>query len=300
MIHKLYLYICVKNVSLEHEQNFVQCLKQHSPLLWQEWEQSSYNISSAQNKKVRCIESQHVHQIWKETLQKIVKWLDFDAYVLSEEQAQLMPELLVSDMDSTLIEWEVIDELAVMAGVGKQVADITEQAMQGLLDFETSLRQRVACLQGLHVEAIARLQKQLPLSQGAESLLKACKLQRVETALVSGGFMPFVEALQQRLGIDHVVANHLETQESILTGHVHGQIVDADFKAEFLKLLATKAPSERKTTVAVGDGANDLAMLQAADIGFAYHAKPIVAKAADIAIVHGGLDLIAYHFGWIR
>lgn len=201
---------------------------------------------------------------------------------------------LVSDMDSTLITIECIDEIAAQAGLKAQVAAITEHAMQGELDFAQSLRQRVALLAGLPETALQHVyDTALKLSEGAEALLQQCHQHHVAFVLVSGGFTFFTEQLKQRLNLTQTFANELEIHNGVLTGRVLGRIIDAQAKAQILAACRAKYG---KITLAIGDGANDIPMLQSADIGIAYHAKPRTQQVAKICINHHGLDSIPYWF----
>jgi phosphoserine phosphatase len=205
--------------------------------------------------------------------------------------------LVCFDMDSTLIEQEVIDELALEAGVGPQVAAITERAMQGELDFQQSFRARVALLKGLDAKVLADIAARLTLSDGAEKLISTLKALGYKTAILSGGFQYFAEYLQQKLGIDEVHANILDIQDGVVSGEVKGQIVDGARKAQLLQELADKFGISTEQAIAVGDGANDLAMLSLAGLGVAFRAKPLVRQNANQAISSVGLDGILYLLG---
>lgn len=205
--------------------------------------------------------------------------------------------LVAFDMDSTLIQTEVIDELAIAAGVGEQVAAITESAMRGELDFKESLRQRLALLKGLDVSVMAGIAEKLPLTDGAERLLRTLNQLGYKTAIISGGFTYFGKYLQEKLGVDYVFANELEIAEGKLTGGVIGDIVDGEKKAECLRLLAAEEDISLNQVVAVGDGANDLPMLRLAGLGIAFRAKPLVKKHAQHALSTVGLDGILYLIG---
>ncbi|MEM7606196.1 MAG: phosphoserine phosphatase SerB [Myxococcota bacterium] len=198
--------------------------------------------------------------------------------------------LAVFDMDSTLIQAEVIDELARLHGVHAQVSEVTRRAMAGELDFEQSLRQRVATLQGLEVNRLAELAQSLPLMDGAEALLAGLRAMRCRTAVVSGGFMFAARVVKSRLGLDHAYANTLAVAEGKLTGEVVGAVVTPDRKAEvFAELLALEGCA-KESSMAVGDGANDRLMLAAAGVGVAFHAKPVLREAADVVVDEGALD----------
>lgn len=200
-------------------------------------------------------------------------------------------KLVVSDMDSTLINIECIDEIADFAGVKSKVSEITEAAMQGQLNFEESLIQRVRLLNGLKVDVLSTVyEDRLNLNPGAEKLIESLQKQGIKFALVSGGFTYFTKLLQKRLGIDFTLANELEVVNSKLNGNIVGDIVGAEAKASFIDVTCKKLNIEPVNVVAIGDGANDLKMMSLAGLGVAYHAKPTVQEKADCAINYGGLD----------
>lgn len=205
--------------------------------------------------------------------------------------------LVCFDMDSTLIEHEVIDELAKAAGVGEQVAAITERAMQGELDFIQSFEARVALLKGLDASVLAHIADSLQLTEGAEHLMRTLKALGYKTAILSGGFTYFGEHLQRRLGIDYVYANSLEVEDGRVTGRVVGRVVDGARKAELLREIAAREGVNLEQVIAVGDGANDLPMLSIAGLGIAFRAKPLVRANAKQAISTLGLDGILYLLG---
>lgn len=205
--------------------------------------------------------------------------------------------LVVFDMDSTLIQAEVIDELAKAAGVGDQVIAITEAAMSGEIDFKESLRRRVGLLKGLPEERLAEIAMRLPLTEGAERLTSTLKELGYKIGIISGGFTYFGHYLQEKLGFDYVFANELEIVDGKLTGNVLGDIVDGPGKAERLKMIAEKEGLKLQQTIAVGDGANDLPMLGVAGLGIAFQPKPIVREQAEGAISSVGLDGLLYLIG---
>jgi phosphoserine phosphatase len=205
--------------------------------------------------------------------------------------------LFVFDMDSTLIQGEVIDELAKLHGVGDQVSAITASAMRGELDFKQSFTRRVALLRGLPATSFETVLKSVPLAEGAERLISTLKMLGYKTAILSGGFMFFGEHLQTRLGIDYVFANELEMENGVVTGNVVGDIVDGKQKAQLLEAIALTENISLDQVVAVGDGANDLPMLNLAGMGIAFHAKPLVRESASHAVSHLGLDSLLYLIG---
>ncbi|MCS6995693.1 MAG: phosphoserine phosphatase SerB [Casimicrobiaceae bacterium] len=201
--------------------------------------------------------------------------------------------LLAMDMDSTAITIECIDELADFAGVKAEVAAVTEAAMRGEIDFAESLRRRVACLRGLPVGVLDEVYEQrLRPTPGLDRLMAFAAAHGIRTLLVSGGFTYFTERLRRRFGFTYTRANTLEVRAGRLTGRLCGRLVDAQTKAETLKRLAATLPSARCATLAIGDGANDLAMLAAATLGIAFHAKPAVRAQARAAIDAGGLERV--------
>ena len=212
--------------------------------------------------------------------------------------------LICFDMDSTLIETEVIDELAERAGVGAQVRAITERAMRGEIDFRESFTERVALLKGLDVSVMEEIAQQLPITEGLERMMTILKRVGYKTAILSGGFTYFGNYLRQRYGFDYVYANELEVENGRLTGRYAGEIVDGRRKAELLRLLCQFENINIAQSIAVGDGANDLPMLSLAGLGIAFHAKPKVKATAGQSISTIGLDGILYFLGlkdsWIE
>lgn len=225
--------------------------------------------------------------------------LDMDISFQRESMFRRMRRLICFDMDSTLIQTEVIDELAMRAGVGDQVKAITERAMRGEIDFKESFTERVALLKGLDINVMEDIAENLPMTEGIERLMKVLKLMGYKIAILSGGFMYFGTYIQRKFGIDYVYANQLEVDENgKLTGHYIGEIVDSRRKAELLKLIAQVEKVDLMQTVAVGDGANDLLMLQTAGLGIAFHAKPKVKAEAEQSLSFVGLDGILYFLGY--
>lgn len=227
----------------------------------------------------------------------IANALDVDIAFQKDNAWRRNRRLVVFDMDSTLIQTEVIDELARAAGVGEQVAAITERAMNGELDFIQSFTQRVALLKGLDASVLETIAERLPLTEGAERLVGTLKKLGYKTAILSGGFTYFGERLKTRLGIDHVYANELEIAGGHVTGNVVGRVVDGARKAELVRELAAREGYALEQVIAVGDGANDLPMLNLAGLGIAFRAKPVVRSNAKQAISTLGLDGVLYLIG---
>ncbi|OEY65258.1 phosphoserine phosphatase SerB [Marinobacter sp. X15-166B] len=229
---------------------------------------------------------------------KIANEMDVDIAFQEDSIFRRNRRLVVFDMDSTLIEAEVIDELAHKAGVGDQVAAITERAMQGELDFSQSFAERLSLLKGLDEAVLAEVAQSLQLTEGAELLISTLKALGYRTAILSGGFTYFARHLQRKLGIDYVYANELDIDQGKVTGKVSGTIVDGQRKAELLLELAEREHISREQVIAVGDGANDLPMLSQAGLGVAFRAKPLVKKSARHAISTLGLDAVLYLIGF--
>lgn len=267
-----------------------------------------------QGANIRLAHLHHIHQLSQQPHGVQFIQIDQHAYYLANQQSNpaviefcqaqqfdcaYVPEHLtlqklgfaVMDMDSTLINIECIDEIADLAGIKPQIATITERAMRGELDFKQSLRERVALLKGLDQSAIQQvIQQRLQANPGAQRWIDTCKQFNIKTMLVSGGFEQFAHHVQKMLGIDFSAANQLEIVDGKLTGNILGDIVDGQAKADFLRYQATQLNIPLDQTIAIGDGANDLLMMQAAEVGIAYHAKPVVQAQADFALNYVGLD----------
>lgn len=234
----------------------------------------------------------------KAEFMKLSTELEMDISFQEDSMYRRMRRLICFDMDSTLIETEVIDELAIRAGVGDQVKAITEAAMRGEIDFCESFRQRCALLKGLDVSVMQEIAENLPITEGVDRLMRILKKVGFKIAILSGGFTYFGNFLKQKYNIDYVYANELEIENGKLTGNHVGDIVDGKRKAELLRLIAQVENVDIRQTVAVGDGANDLPMISIAGLGIAFHAKPKVKATAKQSISTIGLDGILYFLGY--
>ena len=234
----------------------------------------------------------------KAEFMKLSTELEMDISLQEDSMYRRMRRLICFDMDSTLIETEVIDELAIRAGVGDQVKAITEAAMRGEIDFCESFRQRCALLKGLDVSVMQEIAENLPITEGVDRLMRILKKVGFKIAILSGGFTYFGNFLKQKYNIDYVYANELEIENGKLTGNHVGDIVDGKRKAELLRLIAQVENVDIRQTVAVGDGANDLPMISIAGLGIAFHAKPKVKATAKQSISTIGLDGILYFLGY--
>ena len=225
--------------------------------------------------------------------------MEFDFSLQRDNMFRRMRRLICFDMDSTLIQTECIDELAMRAGVGDKVKEITERAMRGEIDFKESFKERVALLKGLDVSVMKDIAENLPITEGVDRLMEVLKRYGYKIAILSGGFTYFGEYLQRKYGIDYMYANELEVDENgKLTGNYVGEIVDGHRKAELLKLIAQVEKVNLAQTIAVGDGANDLPMISEAGLGIAFHAKPRVVANAKQSINTMGLDGVLYFLGF--
>ena len=224
-------------------------------------------------------------------LMKLASELEMDFSFQLDNMYRRMRRLICFDMDSTLIETEVIDELAIRAGVGAEVKAITERAMRGEIDFTESFRERVALLKGLDESVMQEIAESLPITEGVDRLMYVLKKYGYKIAILSGGFTYFGQYLQKKYGVDYVYANEL-------TGRYLGDVVDGKRKAELLRLIAQVEKVDIAQTIAVGDGANDLPMLGVAGLGIAFHAKPKVVANAKQSINTIGLDGVLYFLGF--
>ena len=232
-------------------------------------------------------------------LMQLSSEMEFDFSLQRDNMFRRMRRLICFDMDSTLIQTECIDELAMRAGVGDKVKEITERAMRGEIDFKESFKERVSLLKGLDVSVMQDIAEKLPITEGVDRLMAVLKRYGYKIAILSGGFTFFGEYLQRKYGIDYMYANELEIDDNgKLTGNYVGEIVDGHRKAELLKLIAQVEKVNLAQTIAVGDGANDLPMISEAGLGIAFHAKPRVQANAKQSINTIGLDGVLYFLGF--
>lgn len=234
----------------------------------------------------------------RDSLQKFSNDHLTDITIQAARRDKLSPRLVIFDMDSTLIDAEVIDELALEAGVGEEVAAITEAAMRGEIDFLESFTARVALLQGLRAEVLQLVAHRLQFNPGAETLIQRLKHLGFKTAIISGGFSYFGDYLQSLLNVDYVFANQLDIAEGVVTGKVVGDVIDGARKAQILREISDMEGLALEQVVAVGDGANDLPMLAIAGLGIAYKAKPMVRVRAKQALSYNSLVAVLYILGY--
>jgi len=233
----------------------------------------------------------------KESLLKASNNHQVDVAFLKDNIFRRSKRLIVFDMDSTLIQTEVIDELATVHGVGDEIKKVTEAAMNGEIDFDQSLVQRVSKLKGLKKEVLNEVLAGLPLTPGVDEFISTIKSLGYKVAVISGGFTFFANALKDKLGLDYAFANELEIKDGELTGQIVGSIVNAEQKANLVTLLAQQESISMEQVVAIGDGANDLPMLATAGLGIAFHAKDVVKEKAEQHMSHGPMTSILYFLG---
>lgn len=269
------------------------------------YEKSSQQLADAslqQNEHIDCIEYRLVGEVdvaaVRDAALVLSETLGVDIVIQKDARDHIQPRLVCFDMDSTLIKAEVIDELARRHGVGEEVAEVTERAMRGELDFKASFRERMSKLAGLDESVLAEIANELPLMEGVERLMVNLKRLGYRTAILSGGFTYFARHLQNKLGFDEIHANELVIENGKVTGEVHEPIVDAERKAYLLETIAQREGFTLEQTIAVGDGANDLKMLAKAGMGIAFQAKPLVRAQACQAISTQGIDAVLYLMGY--
>ena len=263
----------------------------------QSLQQSNASVRSCIEFSIRGVPDNH--DKLQEELMHISSEMGIDFSFQRDNMFRRMRRLICFDMDSTLVQTECINELAARAGVGDQVAAITESAMRGEIDFKESFRRRVALLKGLDASVMQEIAENMPITEGVDRLMEVLKRAGYKIAILSGGFTYFGEYIQRKYGIDYVYANELEIgDDGKLTGRYVGDIVDGRRKADLLKLIAQMEKVNLEQTIAVGDGANDLPMLSAAGLGIAFHAKPRVAESARQSINTIGLDGVLYFLGF--
>lgn len=263
----------------------------------QSLQQSNASVRSCIEFSIRGVPDNH--DKLQAELMHISSEMGIDFSFQRDNMFRRMRRLICFDMDSTLVQTECINELAARAGVGDQVAAITESAMRGEIDFKESFRRRVALLKGLDASVMQEIAENMPITEGVDRLMEVLKRAGYKIAILSGGFTYFGEYIQRKYGIDYVYANELEIgDDGKLTGRYVGDIVDGRRKADLLKLIAQMEKVNLEQTIAVGDGANDLPMLSAAGLGIAFHAKPRVVESARQSINTIGLDGVLYFLGF--
>jgi phosphoserine phosphatase len=283
-------------VSARHLQAVSQRLAEHGANIERVQRLTDERLSAVEILCSLPADSRHPPAALKRALLDLSTAHAVDVAIQRDDIYRRSKRLVVMDMDSTLIRVEVIDELARAHGVGEEVSAITRAAMHGELDYDESLRRRVALLEGLDASVLEALAAELPLSEGAETLVRVLRRLGYRTAVLSGGFDVPARALQARLGLDYAYSNVLEVRGGKLTGQVVGEIVNAERKAALLEEIARLERISLDQAVAIGDGANDLLMLQRAGLGVAFHAKPKLREAADTALT-GGLESVLYLLG---
>ncbi len=259
-------------------------------------------IETLATKRIHCVEmlAHTLNDKRKELTRELLAVAsDFDVDISVQEEGigRRAKRMVVMDVDSTLIQTEVIDELAAFAGVGDRVADITARAMNGELDFKGALKERVALLKGLPESAMAEVAAKLAFTQGARSLIKVLKGMDYKTAILSGGFTYFTDRFKVELGLDYAYANTLEVKDGVLTGRTVGPIVDGQRKKELVREIAKQEGIRLDQVIVIGDGANDLPMMGIAGLGIAFNAKPRVREMAPHNINRKGLDSILFLLG---
>lgn len=252
-------------------------------------------VSKVKNLSKRACDFYLSKKLDRESLEELRNKHSLD--LVLQEDPRPTYKLAVFDMDSTLIQAEVIDELAKRAGVGDEVAKVTEAAMRGELDFNQSLNRRLSCIEGLSESVLEDIATNLPITDGLPELMQGLKSRGIKTAILSGGFTYFAHELQRRFGFDYVHANELEIVDGALTGKLTSEIVNAERKKYHLEEICKKEGLELSESIAVGDGANDLLMIKASGLGIAFHAKPLVREQAPHQISTIGLDAILYILG---
>jgi phosphoserine phosphatase len=238
-----------------------------------------------------------IYQDIKTNLLAVSNTHQIDVAFMRDNVFRYNKRLIVFDMDSTLIQAEVIDEMAKVHGVGEKVISITERAMNGELDFNAALKERVALLKGMKVDKLEQILAKIELTNGTEQFIRTVKSLGYKVAVISGGFTYFTGAFKTKLGLDYAFANELEIENGELTGRVLGNIVNAEGKALLLNLISQQEQISLEQVVAIGDGANDLPMLAKAGLGIAFHAKEIVRKKAGHHMSHGPMTSILYFLG---
>lgn len=233
----------------------------------------------------------------KETMKKVAEEVCVDIIIQPEDIMRQRRRLVVFDMDGTIVDAEIIDELAKAAGVGKKVSELTAKGLRGEIDFKESLRQRVKLLAGLPETALRKIRDDMKLTPGSEELITTLKEMGCVVALISGGFTYFTDALKERLGFDYAYGNELVIRDGKLTGEIRGKIIDSKRKAEIMAALARRERIPKEDIVAVGDGANDRIMLQNAGLGIAFNAKEVLKKVADGSITKENLKGLMYCLG---